>query len=227
MILITGDTHGTIDYNKIKIINNANILSKDDYLIIAGDFGGLFFEKELEKQLSYYTKLPFMVLFVDGNHENFDLINSYPVSIWNGGKVHIIKDNIIHLMRGQIFTIEGKTIFTFGGGTSIDKMFRKEHVSWWKEEIPSEEEVEEGINNLKKYNNNVDYVITHSIDSNTLNDPRLFFEGRKCEVFEDNLILDKFENIIEYKHWYFGHYHKDVKINDKKTALYNTIYELI
>ena len=141
MILITGDTHGTIDYNKIKIINNANILSKDDYLIIAGDFGGLFFEKELEKQLSYYTKLPFMVLFVDGNHENFDLINSYPVSIWNGGKVHIIKDNIIHLMRGQIFTIEGKTIFTFGGGTSIDKMFRKEHVSWWKEEIPSEEEV--------------------------------------------------------------------------------------
>lgn len=227
MILITGDTHGTIDYNKIKIINNANILSKDDYLIIAGDFGGLFFEKELEKQLSYYTKLPFMVLFVDGNHENFDLINSYPVSIWNGGKVHIIKDNIIHLMRGQIFTIEGKTIFTFGGGTSIDKMFRKEHVSWWKEEIPSEEEVEEGINNLKKYNNNVDYVITHSIDSNTLNDPRLFFEGRKCEIFEDNLILDKFENIIEYKHWYFGHYHKDVKINDKKTALYNTIYELI
>ena len=227
MILITGDTHGTIDYNKIKIINNANILSKDDYLIIAGDFGGLFFEKELEKQLSYYTKLPFMVLFVDGNHENFDLINSYPVSIWNGGKVHIIKDNIIHLMRGQIFTIEGKTIFTFGGGTSIDKMFRKEHVSWWKEEIPSEEEVEEGINNLKKYNNNVDYVITHSIDSNTLNDPRLFFDGRKCEVFEDNLILDKFENIIEYKHWYFGHYHKDVKINDKKTALYNTIYELI
>ena len=227
MILITGDTHGTIDYNKINIINNANILSKDDYLIIAGDFGGLFFEKELEKQLSYYTKLPFMVLFVDGNHENFDLINSYPVSIWNGGKVHIIKDNIIHLMRGQIFTIEGKTIFTFGGGTSIDKMFRKEHVSWWKEEIPSEEEVEEGINNLKKYNNNVDYVITHSIDSNTLNDPRLFFEGRKCEVFEDNLILDKFENIIEYKHWYFGHYHKDVKINDKKTALYNTIYELI
>lgn len=227
MILITGDTHGTIDYNKIKIINNANILSKDDYLIIAGDFGGLFFEKELEKQLSYYTKLPFMVLFVDGNHEKFDLINSYPVSIWNGGKVHIIKDNIIHLMRGQIFTIEGKTIFTFGGGTSIDKMFRKEHVSWWKEEIPSEEEVEEGINNLKKYNNKVDYVITHSIDSNTLNDPRLFFEGRKCEIFEDNLILDKFENIIEYKHWYFGHYHKDVKINDKKTALYNTIYELI
>lgn len=63
-------------------------------------------------------------------------------------------------MRGQVFTIESKTIFTFGGGTSIDKKTRKEHISWWKEEIPTDEEQAEGKNNLLKYNNTVDYIIT-------------------------------------------------------------------
>lgn len=155
MILITGDTHGTIDYNKVFLLNQKKILSEKDYLIITGDFGGVWNSRTLEADLSYYEKLPFTILFVDGNHENFDLLNSYPVEIWNGGKIHKIKENIIHLMRGQIFTIENKTIFTFGGGTSIDKYRRIEGVSWWKEEIPSREELAEAMTNLAKYNNEV------------------------------------------------------------------------
>ncbi|MGM9970518.1 MAG: metallophosphoesterase [Anaeroplasma sp.] len=227
MILVTGDTHGSIDFNKVLSIKNKNILSNDDYLIIAGDFGAIWDKKTLEQDLSHYTELPFKVLFVDGNHENFDLLNSYPISIWNGGKVHIIKDNIIHLMRGQVYNIENKTIFTFGGGTSIDKYLRTEHISWWKEEIPNEKEINEGKANLLKYNNKIDYIITHSCDTFTLNDPLLFFKGNKCKAFIDNEILDYFELNIEYKHWYFGHYHVDGKINEKKTAVYHLFYKLI
>ena len=54
-------------------------------------------------------KLPFTICFCDGNHENFDLLNSYDVSVWNGGKVYIIKQNkagepkVIHLMRGKVY----------------------------------------------------------------------------------------------------------------------------
>ena len=226
MILVTGDTHGVIDYNKIDILNDKKILSKNDYLIIAGDFGGVWNKNTLENDLSYYTKLSFNVLFVDGNHENFDLLNSYPISIWNGGKVHKIKNNIYHLMRGQIYNIENKTIFTFGGGTSIDKYRRIEHISWWEDEIPSLDEIKEAKSNLKKYNNKVDYIITHSIDSKSLNNPNLFIYGNKCESFEDNYILDWFNDNVSYKHWYFGHYHIDAIIDDKKTALYNNIIEL-
>ncbi len=226
MILITGDTHGTIDYNKIHLLNNRKILGHNDYLIIAGDFGAVWDKNTLEKDLSYYTKLPFVVLFVDGNHENFDLLNEYEVTIWNGGKVHKIKDNIIHLMRGQIYQIEGKTFFTFGGGTSIDKYRRQEHISWWKDEIPSEAEIDEGKQNLLKVNNKVDYIITHSIDTDTLNNPVMYIWGNKCEAYEDNYILDWFNDNVSYKHWYFGHYHIDRKINDKKTALYNNIVEI-
>ena len=227
MILVTGDTHGTYDYNKIYLLNKRGILSKNDYLIIAGDFGGVWNKKTLDDDLSYYTKLPFNVLFVDGNHENFDLLNSYQVEIWNGGKIHKIKDNIYHLMRGQIFTIENKTIFTFGGGTSIDKMWREEHISWWKEEIPSEKEIDEAKKNLKKYNNKVDFIITHSIDRKALYNPKLFIKGNKCKEYEDNVILDWFEENVSYKHWYFGHYHLDADLTDKKTVLYQEFVELI
>lgn len=226
MIYVTGDTHGNIDYNKVLSFNKKRILGKDDYLIIAGDFGALWNPKTFEHDISYYTRFKFTVLFVDGNHENFDMINSYPISMWNGGKVHIIKDNVIHLMRGQVYTIDGITIFTLGGGTSIDKMWRTEHISWWEEEIPNKEEIEEAKLNLKKYNNEVDYIITHSIDSKALNNKALFYNGKKCEAFEDNYILDWFEDNVKYKHWYFGHYHFDADINDKKTVLYKKFVKL-
>ena len=32
--------------------------------------------------------------------------------------------------------------------------------------------------------------------------------------------------IVEYKHWFFGHYHFDRRISGKKTCLYNSIVEL-
>ena len=57
------------------------------------------------------------------------------MEVWNGGYVHKLRHNLIHLMRGEIYIIEGKTFFTFGGGYSIDKPFRKENVSWWPAEI--------------------------------------------------------------------------------------------
>lgn len=48
------------------------------------------------------------ILFADGNHEQFDALNSYSVDEWNGGKVHIIEPGIIHLMRGQVTRSMGR-----------------------------------------------------------------------------------------------------------------------
>ncbi len=120
MIFVTGDTHGRTDFAKLLLfVREYPNLTKNDYVIIAGDFGAVWEKETLEEDLKPYRDLPFTVLFVDGNHENFDLLNSYPVEIWNGGKVHKIKSNIIHLMRGQVFEITGKTFFTFGGAMLI------------------------------------------------------------------------------------------------------------
>ncbi|MEG1805423.1 MAG: metallophosphatase, partial [Clostridia bacterium] len=158
--------------------------------------------------LARYEKFPFSILFVDGNHENFDLLDAYPIEIWNGGKVHKIKESIIHLMRGQVFEIEGKKFFTFGGATSVDKCCRTEGKSWWPQ---------------------VDIIITHSIDEKALYYPPMI--SNKYSIFQENRILSYFEDVVEYKHWYFGHYHIDGDIENGKTeklktALYQDILKI-
>ena len=227
MIYVTGDTHRDADSLKLGLFaENAPQLTKSDYVIVAGDFGGVWSEKTLDDDLAIYEKLPFTVLFVDGNHENFDLLNSYPVSKWCGGKVHFIKPDVIHLMRGQVFEIEGNTVFTFGGATSIDKYRRREGVSWWKEEVPSYEELDEGIANLKRYGNKVDYIITHSCGERALMYPPLRTRTFQMGRYPENQMLSYFEDIVRYKKWYFGHYHMDGKLNDELRVLYHDIVPL-
>ena len=225
MILVTGDTHGNIDFNKIKLLSDKKILTMNDYLIIAGDFGAIWDKNTLDSDLSVYENLNFNILLVDGNHENFNLLNSFPVQKWNGGDVHVIRDNIKHLKRGQVFIIDNKKILTFGGATSIDKYFRTENISWWKEEVPTIDELQYAKSNLEKYNNQVDYIITHSIDEHALAQLSISLKS-KIKVFEENYLLNWIAENVTYKHWYFGHFHLDVSIDNNKTCLYNDIIEL-
>lgn len=202
-------------------------LTKDDLAIIVGNFGGVWAEETLERDLKPFSDLPVTVLFVDGNHENFDLLNSYPIEMWNGGKVHKIKPDIIHLMRGQVFEIEGKTIFTFGGATSIDKAYRVEGKSWWAQELLSYEELDEGLDNLKRYNNKVDYIITHSCGQRALMYPQIRIVAGVKTMCPESHLLSNFEDVVEFKHWYFGHFHIDVQLSDKYTALLHNVVRLI
>ena len=138
MLYVTGDTHGDLDFQKILDWTEATKLNKDkDYLIILGDFGYVWENKrdnyEKEK-LDFISCLPFTTLFIDGNHENHSRLNAMRVVNFMGGKAHKVYDSIYHLMRGQVYEIAGKRIFTFGGASSIDKHLRTDGVSWWKEE---------------------------------------------------------------------------------------------
>lgn len=229
MLFITGDTHGRNDILKLRQNNTLSSLNKEDYLIIAGDFGGVWDGNWQDRIVqNFYDEQPYTTLFVDGNHENFDLLNQYPVENWNGGKVHHITDKIIHLIRGQIFTISDKTIFTFGGGLSIDKIYRTSGISWWPQEEPSENECREAMDNLESHNFLVDYVITHagpeSIVRNEINSAhKLLRLDCQTEKF-----LDKVLESTNYKHWFCGHYHFDMEIpNRKLTVLYQKVFDMI
>lgn len=227
MIFVTGDTHGRYDSDKLyeyETWAHGCTLTKSDYLIIAGDFGYIWNEEELDQLRTLSEELPYTILFIDGNHENFTLLNAYPISEWNGGKVHMIADDIIHLMRGQVFTIEGKKIFTMGGAVSIDKIFRVEGKSWWPEEVPTREEFEEAYDNLDRVGNAVDFIITHTIDEITLTQwPMSVYQFQAFGVDEN---LNNIEETVEYGLWIFGHYHIDVEVNKKKRAIYNDVIRL-
>lgn len=224
-IYVTGDLHGHIDISKLNTRNfsEQKYLTKKDYLIICGDFGLIF---DNSNQELYWRKWienkNFTTLFCDGNHESFELLNQYPVEQWNGCKIHRISDSIIHLMRGQVFIIDGLKFFVMGGAVSVDKKFRKEHISWWKEELPTFAEMNEGLDNLKKYNNKVDYIISHTCSSNTLKIISKLWGFTPKPEDTLNQYFDVIEEKVEYKKWCFGHFHEDMII-DNKILLYNKI----
>ena len=225
MIFITGDTHGS-EFSKLNTKNFKiqKELTKDDYVIITGDFGLVWDNSNQEKYwLKWLEAKPFTILFVDGNHENFDLLNDYEIEYWHGGKVHKIRENIIHLIRGQIYEIDNEKILTFGGAETVDKERRKEGKTWWKEEIPSEEEFNEAIANLK--NNNIDYIISHTCDSFTLKVLNSAFPY-KLNAGTVNFYLDEIKRISNYKKWYFGHFHEDIEINNKHRVIYNDVIKI-
>ena len=64
-------------------------------------------------------------------------------------------------MRGEIFTFEGKSFFVMGGGESDDAYMREESVSWWEDELPSAEDMRNGVNNIRDTDKNINYVITY------------------------------------------------------------------
>ena len=171
MIYITGDTHS--NFNRFSTDNFIvqKEMTKDDYVIICGDFGGVWNyleESSYEKYwLDWLNKKNFTTLFVDGNHENYTRLYNYPVKGWHGGKVHKIRDSVLHLMRGEIFDIDNKKFFAFGGARSHDiqegilnldeeekiynyrkrgAYFRIRDYSWWDLELPTDDEMKKGIN---------------------------------------------------------------------------------
>ena len=224
MLYVTGDTHGDLDFQKILDWTEATKLNKDkDYLVILGDFGYVWENKrdnyEKEK-LDFISCLPFTTLFIDGNHENHSRLNAMRVVNFMGGKAHKVYDSIYHLMRGQVYNICNKSIFTFGGASSIDKHLRVEGISWWKEEEFSYIEAETAYENLNKVNWGVDYVLTHSAPLSIKD--KLYGNNNLYAPSATERLLEAILRNIKFKRWYFGHYHKDMKL-DNFTILYNNV----
>lgn len=246
MIYITGDTHGDFSRFSLEAFPEQKNMCRDDYVIICGDFGGIWCGDERdEENLDMLAELPFTILFVAGNHENYDALISYPVEEWHSGKVQFIRPNVIHLMRGQVYKIDGKTFFTMGGAASYDisdgilepddpdfenkywlyrlmrSMFRINHYSWWKEEMPSDIEYEEARQNLDAYNWKVDYIITHCGPNSVIDILSRGFYGH-------DRLTDFLETVLqktEYDHWFFGHYHDNRRIG-QHILLYEQIIPL-
>ncbi len=160
-IYVTGDTHADFNYRfNVENLPEQRKMTKDDYVIICGDFGGVWdADRESKNEnywLDWFEERPYTLLFVDGNHENFDRLYGYPVKEWHGGKVHELRPHVFHLMRGQFFEMDGKKIFAFGGASSHDIQggilemndhdfkvkikqldddcipYRINHLSWWE-----------------------------------------------------------------------------------------------
>lgn len=227
MIYVTGDTHGEV--SRFEELKRKYFLSRQDTLIVAGDFGCIFgMGRRDEAKLDVLAALPYTILFLDGNHECFPEIFAYPEEMWNGGRIHRIRPNVLHLMRGQVYDLNGLTVFTMGGGCSIDAMYRTPGRTWWPEEMPGDAEYAEAWENLKRHGNEVDVIISHAAPERAM---QLFtetgvIENRFPQEMRLNLFLEEVRRKVAHRHYYFGHMHVDQRLSDNMTALYYDVYQL-
>lgn len=207
MIYFLSDQHGGEQIGQLpEYMESA---TEEDLLISLGDVGLRFQDTQENREFDrYFLSAHKNIAFLDGNHENFPYYNSFPVEQWCGGSVHRLTDKIVHLMRGNVYDIQGKRIFVFGGCRSSAKW--KEMGLWRPEEAPTEEELALAYRNLEKCGYRVDYVLTHKYETSD-GTPEL---RKLCEFIEQN---------VTYTHWYAGHWHKQMRPDDQHTFVYDVL----
>lgn len=251
MVYITGDCHAQFQKFSGKNFPEQKELTRDDIVIVCGDFGLWHDTPEEEWWFKWFARKNFTVAFVDGNHENFDRLygDEFPVVDFHGGKAHKIGENIYHLMRGYVFEFDGKKFFAFGGASSHDiqdgildrddyesdeefyyalkrwniqnKSFRVNHSSWWKQELPSPEEYVRGLQSLTENNNKVDYIISHCCPQEIA-----FLSGFR-DADELTMWFNTVAHTVSFDKWYFGHYHDNRQIMSKFVMLYDKIERVV
>ena len=233
MIYVTGDTHGGDNSRILWQHYLIPFLSPGDTLIVTGDFGIGFHDtaSQTEEQfLDFLAAQPVTILFCDGNHEDFHKLAAYPVLEWCGGHVHQLRPNVLHLIRGEIFEIEGKTLLVMGGGYSLDRSSRIEGYDWWPQEMPSKAEYDNCLTNLEKHQYQVDYILTHTAPCESVEYlsriPSLGIKSYVPEELPLTSFLETLRRDVTYTHWYFGHFHVDREIWRKQYALLDDIREL-
>lgn len=226
--LVTGDFHGELARLSRAVIPYER-LTCWDYLIEAGDFGMVFHHNDLRDQARLdwiEANFPGQLVFVDGNHEDHPALAGFPVVDYFGGRAHKLRSNVHHLMRGEVYDVDGFKIFAFGGGHSIDKYRRIPGVDWWPEEMPSDEEYENALKNLEKHHYSVDLIVTHVPPAETLegmHQMRLI-SGVDPHEARLNNFLEMVREKTDYQLWVFGHMHLDRRMWRNQRAVY---YDLL
>ena len=163
---------------------------------------------------------------MDKNHNPeftcMELYVQYKDYNWMMGFTEKLLERICVAVNGSTeTTIDGKTIFTFGGGESPEKQMRIEAGCWWEREMPNIDEMNEGVQNLYQHDLQVDCIITHSPypgAGRRLNDPR---ERTPLETY-----FEEIAKTVKYKKWYFGSLHIDRNYSSRNICVFEALLPL-
>ncbi|GAG28122.1 unnamed protein product [marine sediment metagenome] len=155
-----------------------------------GDFG--FDYKVLSEVNSQHHKI------IAGNHDNYNNIkeNNYPHFLGDFGRA----------------ILNGVDFFFIRGAYSVDKAYRQEHISWWKDEELTYGESHKCFDSYLE--NKPSIVISHDC-------PTVMCERFKYSAYVSSntqYLLQELFNAHEPDRWYFGHHHRNITEKIGKTT---------
>ena len=216
---LVSDIHGHLRLNFIKNIIKSYQINFKDTVIILGDAGIVWSVPMNVEVEEFYSNLDFTVLFLDGNHENFDELNKYGLVDKYGAKVKKILNNVFHLLRGESYLINSLKILVFGGAYSIKRDTNDSAVKTWTEELPNDIDMNYGLKTIEKNNYAFDYILTHQGPRSFLDEIKYVYSDKEIRFLE---FLDTIKTHVKFKHWYFGHIHQDLEI-DNISSIYSKV----
>lgn len=214
-LFFTGDTHMGNDINHLsnELFPTGKTLDKSDIVVICGDAGfvwkyGRVPSGHERHWRSWITNKPWTTFAVLGNHENYDLIKTFPIVKFCGAPAYKITNSLYYAISGNIYNLNGHSCLCVNGADSTDRESRTEGFDWWRDERIKPEEINFALQNLKACDNKVDFVLSHT--GGVVVSKKLGFRPTPS----DYLLHDLLSQVTYEKH-FCGHYHIDVNIEAK------------
>lgn len=148
-----GDWHGSADF--AEVVLDAAAQKGADIVLQVGDFGlnrdqaGDQFADRVDARCK---ELGVAVLWVDGNHDDHDVLEQIPRFRGLGR----IRDRLWHLPRGMRWQWGGLAWGALGGAASVDRPTRQARSAWWPQESLTQADVACWLQRGP-----VDVVVTH------------------------------------------------------------------
>lgn len=220
-IVIAGDTHGNagaVEY-KAKIAQDMGC----EHLFVVGDFGlwpGHAGVAYLDDVNEIARKHNLIVTALPGNHEDHDQWDKwFDLAPLDDHGFAIVRSNLRLTKKVHPFKLGGKRFYICGGAVSIDKQWRVEGKSWWR----NEEFTEADLASVEKYKGPpIDYLLTHDCSDHTK-------FGFSLKVDLDSQMnrqrIDRAIKALRPRYHFHGHMHAKYEwINTRSHGLRETAF---
>lgn len=196
MLWLLSDLHGRLDLPGWKAYHDRN--DPEDVLILLGDIclndpsrenNGCFTKTVLSSEKNIWL--------IAGNHDDENNLASLPEEEWNGGKIHRLGKNVLHLMSGYVYALDGLRVLVLGGTSGTI----------------SEEEILRTYSSLQEHDNKVHYILTHDYYRRE--------PDKRDTAFEK--LMGYIDDNVSYEMWYCGHHHLNKRLNEKHTVVYDEL----
>ena len=236
-IFIAGDIHGDIN-NISNILNQIENPNREDKIIVCGDAGLEYGNIIMDSAKKAMNKFPGSWIIMRGNHDTRYWRDHKFSSDWYIKNNYLIQEkypNIFYVKdEGGFYNINNYNFLFVPGAYSVDKQYRLQNFFPYEpEEQLTYKEKKDIIKIALENKNKIDFVIGHTFPLKMkpyYSKMFLNFINQKTvdnnqEKFLD-ILMEEIEQGKNFKHYFGGHFHGDMRMNKFYTMLYKTIAEI-